>query len=457
MKKHHANYQPWEKAFDSIVTPFEEFIHKETGSGLILMACTLIALFLANSFLAEHYAHILHTELAVSLGGWELRHTLHHWINDGVMALFFMVVGLEIKREVIVGELSNFKAALMPIIAAIGGMAFPALFFYLINADGSGASGWGVPMATDIAFAVGVLVLLGSRVPKSVMAFLVGLAIVDDLGAVVVIALFYTDQIYVSWLAMAMLSLIVMILFNRFGIRKPLPYFMVGAVMWFTMLQSGVHATLSGVLIALTIPVKPKFDHKLFTQHMAELVDSLRNAQSSKQGAKKDCIIHDSETRGLLQTIENGVHSVESPLQRLEHALHLPVAFLVIPLFALANAGIPVELGSLGQTLTNPVALGVMFGLVCGKLIGVAGLTWLAVKLGFGQLPDGMNFRHLIGIGFISGIGFTMSIFISELAFTGQADNLLMAKTGVLFASLIAGVCGYLWFLMGTEKTEPAH
>ncbi|MEJ2619730.1 MAG: Na+/H+ antiporter NhaA [Candidatus Thiodiazotropha sp.] len=439
-----------------MVTPFEEFIHKETGSGLILMACTLIALLLANSFLAQHYAHLLHTELAISLGGWELRHTLHHWINDGVMALFFMVVGLEIKREVIVGELSNFKAALMPIIAAIGGMAFPALFYYLINADGSGASGWGIPMATDIAFAVGVLVLLGSRVPKSVMAFLVGLAIVDDLGAVAVIALFYTDQIYVSWLAMAMLSLTVMVLFNRFGIRKPLPYFMVGIVMWFAMLQSGVHATLAGVLTALTIPVKPKFDHKLFTQHMGELVDSLRNAQSSKQGAN-DCIIHDSETRGLLQTIENGVHSVESPLQRLEHALHLPVAFLVIPLFALANAGIPVELGSLGQTLTNPVALGVMFGLVFGKLTGVAGLTWLAVKLGFGQLPAGMTFKHLIGIGFVSGIGFTMSIFISELAFAGQADNLLMAKTGVLFASLIAGICGYLWFLLGTEKTQPNH
>jgi NhaA family Na+:H+ antiporter len=309
-------------------------------------------------------------------------------------------------------------------------------------------------MATDIAFAVGVLVLLGPRIPKSVMAFLVGLAIVDDLGAVVVIALFYTEQIYISWLALAMLSLILLVLFNRFGIRKPLPYFIVGVVMWFTMLQSGVHATLSGVLVALTIPVKPKFDHKLLTQHMSDLVDTLRNIQNSKKGAENDCIIHDSETRGLLQTIENGIHSVESPLQRLEHALHLPVAFLVIPLFALANAGIPVEMGSLGQTLTNPVALGVMFGLVLGKLIGVAGLTWLAVKLGFGQLPEGMTFKHLVGIGLVSGIGFTMSIFISELAFAGQADNLLMAKTGVLFASLIAGIGGYLWFLLGTEKNN---
>jgi NhaA family Na+:H+ antiporter len=454
MDKHNTNYQPWEKTFNRIVTPFEEFIHQETGSGLILMACTLIALFLANSVFAEGYAHLLHTELAVSLAGWELRHTLHHWINDGLMALFFMVVGLEIKREVIVGELSDFKAALMPIIAAIGGMAVPAIFFYLINAGGPGASGWGVPMATDIAFAVGVLVLLGSRVPKTVMTFLVGLAIVDDLGAVMVIALFYTEQIYTNWLIMALLSFVVLIVFNRFGIRKPLPYFLVGVVMWFAMLQSGVHATLAGVLTALTIPVKPKFDHKLFVEHMSDLLTSLRNAQGKKEEPKSDCIIHDSESRAVLQTLENGVHSVESPLQRLEHSMHLPVAFLIIPLFALANAGIPVDFGAIGQTLVHPVALGVMIGLVLGKLVGIAGLTWLAVKFGLGKLPEGMTTQHLIGVGLVSGIGFTMSIFISELGFAGQAENLLMAKTGVLFASLIAGVGGYLWFLLGTGKEK---
>ena len=454
MKKQHTNYQPWEKAFDRIVTPFEEFIHEETASGLILMVCTVVALFLANSFLAEHYAHLLHTEIAISLGSWELRHTIHHWINDGLMALFFMVVGLEIKREVIVGELSDFKAALMPIIAAIGGMVFPAIFFYLINADGSGAGGWGIPMATDIAFAVGILVLLGSRIPKSVMTFLVGLAIVDDLGAVVVIAIFYTEQIYTNWLVIALCSLVLLILLNRFGIRKPWPYFLVGTIMWFTMLQSGVHATLAGVLTALTIPVKPKFNHKLFVEHMSDLLSSLRNTQGSRKEQNDACIIHDSESRALLQTLENGVHSVESPLQRLEHTMHMPVAFIIIPLFALANAGIPVDLGALGQTITHPVALGVIIGLVLGKLTGIAGLTWLAVKLGIGKLPEGMTNMHLIGVGLVGGIGFTMSIFIAELGFAGQAENLLMAKTGVLFASLIAGIGGYLWFLLATGQTK---
>ncbi|MET0100961.1 MAG: Na+/H+ antiporter NhaA [Sedimenticola sp.] len=454
MDKNHANYQPWEKTFDKISTPFEEFIHEETASGMILMVCTIVALFLANSFLHHHYEHVLHTEIAVSLGGWELRHTLHHWINDGLMALFFMVVGLEIKREVIVGELSDFNAALMPIVAAVGGMVVPALLFYAMNIGGDGAGGWGVPMATDIAFAVGVLVLLGSRVPKTVLTFLVGLAIVDDLGAVVVIAVFYTEQIHTNWLLLSLGAFVLLIVLNLFGFRKPLPYFLVGTVMWFTMLQSGIHATLAGVLTALTIPVKPKFDHKLFVAHMSELLESLKAHQSKKDEPRSACIIHDTHSRGVLQTLENGVHSVESPLQRLEHGMHMPVAFLIIPLFALANAGIPVELSALGQTLTHPVALGVMFGLVVGKLLGIAGLTWLAVKLGLGNLPEGMNFRHLVGVGFVGGIGFTMSIFIAELGFAGQAENLLMAKTGVLFASLIAGVAGYLWLRLLSSSSE---
>ena len=446
MRKEDANYQPWEKAFDRISTPFEEFIHEESASGLILMVCTVIALVLANSRLQGLYSHVLHAEFALSLGGWELRHTLHHWINDGLMALFFMVVGLEIKREVIVGELSDPKAALMPVIAAVGGMLTPALVFYGLNVGTPGADGWGVPMATDIAFAVGVLVLLGSRVPRSVVTFLVGLAIVDDLGAVVVIALFYTDQIFLNWLTLAGVAFLVLVILNRFGIRKPLPYFVIGTLMWFAMLQSGVHATLAGVLTALTIPVRPRFDHRLFIEHMNDILAALRRSHESDNRRRSDCIIHDGESRALLQTLENGVHSVESPLQRLEHAMHMPVAFVVIPLFALANAGIPVDPGSLGETLSHPVALGVMAGLVLGKLLGVAGLTALAVRFGVGTLPEGMNMRHLVGVGLVSGIGFTMSIFIAELGFAGQPESLLMAKTGVLFASIFTGVAGYLWF-----------
>lgn len=450
MDKNEANLQPWEHAFGRIATPFEDFIHDETAAGLILIGCTIIALFLANGFLHHHYEHLLHAEIAVSFGNFELRHTLHHWINDGLMTLFFFVVGLEIKREVIVGELSNVSAALMPIIAAVGGMVVPALLFYVVNMGGEGEHGWGVPMATDIAFAVGVLVLLGSRVPKTVLTFLVGLAIVDDLGAVIVIAIFYTEQIHMNWLALSGVALLALIGLNRIGIRKPWPYFLIGILMWFTMLQSGVHATLAGVLTALTIPVKPKFDHKLFVNHMSSLLQSLKDRpQKEKQ---HECIIHDAHSRAVLQTLENGIHSVESPLQRLEHNMHLPVAFLIIPLFALANAGIPIDLSAIPQTVTHPVALGVMFGLIVGKFLGISGLTWLALKLGIGKLPEGMTIKHLIGVGFVGGIGFTMSIFIAELGFAGQAENLLMAKTGVLFASLIAGAIGYFWLRLTSSR-----
>ncbi|MCU7938507.1 MAG: Na+/H+ antiporter NhaA [gamma proteobacterium symbiont of Bathyaustriella thionipta] len=453
MKKTDTNFQPWEKSFDKIMTPFEEFIHEETTSGLILMMSAILAMFLANSFLSHHYEHILHTELAISLGGMgELRYTLHHWINDGLMAFFFLVVGLEIKREVIVGELSDPKAAMMPIIAAIGGMLVPAMLFFFLNINTDAATGWGVPMATDIAFAVGVLVLLGSRVPRTVLTFLVGLAIVDDLGAVVVIALFYTEQIFINWLALAIISLIILVIFNRMGIRKPLPYFIVGTILWFAMLQSGVHATLAGVLVALTIPVKPKFDHTLFVDHMSDVLNHLKASQNKNNDTKNTCIIHDNDSRAMLQTLENGVHSVESPLQRLEHAMHMPVAFIVIPLFALANAGIPVDISTIGQTLSHPVALGVMAGLILGKLIGVAGITWLAIKFGLGKLPEGMTGHHLIGVGFLAGIGFTMSIFIAELGFANNSEYLLMAKTGVLFASIIAGTCGYLWLRLTAKN-----
>ncbi len=449
------NFQPWEKTFEKIASPFEEFIHQETASGMILIACTLLAMFLANSLFLHGYESILHTKIAISIYGLgELKYSLHHWINDGLMAFFFLVVGLEIKREVIVGELSNVKAAMMPIIAAMGGMLVPALLFYSINVGTDAADGWGIPMATDIAFAVSILVLLGSRVPKTVLTFLVALAIVDDLGAVVVIALFYTEQIYMNWLILAAFFLLVLILFNLLGIRKPTPYFIVGALLWLAMLQSGIHATLAGVLMALTIPVRPQFDHALFVDHMEEILQRLRKIKNDNaKQSKEACIIHDNESRALLQTLEDGVHAVESPLQRLEHSMHMPVAFLILPLFALANAGIPVDVGLLGQTFQHPVTLGVMTGLVAGKVIGVAGLTWLAVRAGVGQLPQGMTMSHLLGVGFLSGIGFTMSIFIAELGFKGNPEYLLMAKTGILFASLFAGITGFLWLYLTGRKS----
>ncbi|MGB0711947.1 MAG: Na+/H+ antiporter NhaA [Gammaproteobacteria bacterium] len=435
-----------EKKFNRVLTPFEEFIHDETAGGIVLMVCTVIALVLANSPLAGAYQHILHTPIAFSVGDWTLEHTLHHWINDGLMALFFFLVGLEIKREVLVGELARPQQAMLPIIAALGGMIVPALFYTAVNAGGPAAHGWGIPMATDIAFAVGIMVLLGKRVPPSLFTFLVALAIVDDLGAVAVIAVFYTETLVYDALfaALAMLGLLVFL--NLLGVRKPLPYAIVGILMWLAMLKSGVHATVAGVLTAWTIPAKSKFNPETFARLMQKLVSRYNEARAKTRAGDQACMIADQQhRRGIVQSLENGVHLMETPLQRLEHMYHLPVAFIIIPLFALANAGIPIEFSKIGEAVAHPAALGVILGLVLGKVIGIAGCALLAVKLGFGQMPQGANAKHIIGAGLLGGVGFTMSIFIAELGFPGHPELLLMAKTGILFASLIAGVAGYLF------------
>ncbi|MBF0447223.1 MAG: Na+/H+ antiporter NhaA [Magnetococcales bacterium] len=433
-------HAPWEKAFDRILLPFEEFIHRQTTSSLILMASALLALFWANSDFATSYQHMVHTTIGFQFGTWVLEKSLHHWVNDGLMTLFFLLVGLELKREILVGELSDLRQAVLPIVAAIGGMVVPALFYWMVVPAGNMASGWGIPMATDIAFAIGALSLLGSRVPKALITFLVALAIIDDLGAVIVIAVAYTEQIHGGALMAAALLLALLIAMNRMGVRKPLPYFVIGTFLWLALLKSGVHATLAGVLMALTIPAKGKYDTGLFSRRVKELMgrfDANANADNN--------IMTNSQLQGIVQTLENGIHRVESPLQRLEHAMHYPVAFLIIPFFALINAGVPVEFSALGAILTEPVTLGVMVGLVMGKLIGITGSCWLALRMGVGQLPKDVRFAQIIGVGFLSGIGFTMSIFISELAFSQEPGYLLMAKTGILFASIFAGIVGFFW------------
>lgn len=450
-----AQHAPWEKAFDKVVTPFEEFIHHESTSGFLLMACAVTALVLANSALHHGYEHVLHTPIGFSIGEWRLEYSLHHWINDGLMWLFFFLVGLEIKREVLVGQLSDFRAALLPIIAAIGGMVVPASLYALLNAGGEGSAGWGVPMATDIAFAVGVLVLLGSRVPKSLLTFLVALAIVDDLGAVAVIAIFYTDNLVWEALGTAMVLLGVLIAFNRFGIRSPVPYFIVGTFLWMAFLKSGVHATVAGILTAWTIPARSKFDGDAFGGKIQGLSERIQQRRQANQSCS--VMENEDERRGVIQTLIDGIHMVETPLQRLEHSLHVPVAFIVVPLFALANAGIPIHLDQIGAVVGNPITLGIMLGLVLGKLIGIAGLSLLAVRLGIGQLPEGTTPRHLVGVGLLGGIGFTMSIFIAELGFKGQEEALILAKTGVLFASVIAGIAGFLWLRSGSRPVTASN
>ena len=431
---------PWEKAFDRILTPFEEFIHRQTTSGLLLMGTAILALVLANSALSGLYRHLVEIPIGITVGGWTLEKTLHHWVNDGLMVLFFFLVGLELKREILIGELAHPRQAALPIVAAIGGMVLPALIYLAFNPGGDAARGWGIPMATDIAFAIGALVLLAHRVPKSLITFLVALAIVDDLGAVVVIALFYTEQLHWQPLLAGATLLAVLVAANLAGIRQPLPYLLLGAMLWLALLKSGVHATLAGVLTAFTIPARPKYDPTRFSRHVKELM--VRFDASHRPGKS---ILTNEELRAVVQTLENGVRKVVAPLQRLEHSLHLPVAFLVIPVFAFINAGIPIHMERLGAALGHPVTLGVIFGLVLGKFAGIAGATWLALRLGIAQLPAHTRFRQIAGVALLAGIGFTMAIFIAELGFAAHPEYLLMAKTGVLLASTLAGLGGYLW------------
>ena len=440
---------PWEKAFDKVISPLEEFIHRQTTSGILLMLCGVIALVIANSQIADAYHHFFKQYLTVGLENFQLSKSLHHWINDGLMAFFFLVVGLELKREILVGELANVKQAMLPIIAAVGGMLVPALIYFSINPSGHTANGWGIPMATDIAFALGALALLGKRIPQSLLMFLIALAIVDDLGAVIVIALFYTDTINFQALGLVGLFTSTLIFLNLAGVRNLLPYSIVGVFLWVAMLKSGVHATLAGVLLAFIVPMKPKYDPKRFLSLINDKVKSIKDVYK-----KDENIITNDALRSKVRALAIGTNLVQAPAQILESKLHLPTAYLIIPIFALANAGVPIDWSNMDGIVTHPVALGIILGLVLGKLIGIAGFSWIAIKAGVCDLPKGLNFNHIVGVAFMGGIGFTMSIFIAELGFAGFDEDLLMAKTGILFASLAAGVTGFIWLYLTTKKTE---
>jgi NhaA family Na+:H+ antiporter len=437
----------WEKSFDRLLTPLEEFIHRQTTSGVLLMICAVIALVIANSSLHDQYEHLLHTEIGISLGSYTFSLSIHHWINEGLMAAFFFIMGLELKRELMVGELSSPKQALLPIMAAIGGMVVPALFYLALNTSGPNATGWGIPMATDIAFAIGALSLMGNRVPKSLVTFLIALAIVDDLGAVAVIALFYTENLNLVALAYAGACTLLLMALNLGGIRRPLPYAGVGGLLWIAMLTSGIHATIAGIVVAFMIPIRPKFEPEVFVQRVKDT--SVKMLESISEQAD---IIKNNRFRSLVTSLGDGVRLVQAPAQRLEHSLHLPVAYLVIPVFALANAGIPVDFSGFSQYFQNSITQGVLAGLVLGKPVGIAGLTWLTVKMGWANLPAGLNMNHILGVSLLGGIGFTMSIFIADLGFANSPQDLLMAKTGILLASALAGFAGFFWLMMHTKK-----
>lgn len=444
-------YAPWEKTFQKVATPLEHFIHAQTTTGIILMFMTLVALLLANSPLYEYYADVFHLKISLNVGSWKLSHSLHHWINDGLMAIFFFLIGLEIKRNILVGELSNIRVAILPILAALGGMIIPALIYITINNGLETQNGWGIPMATDIAFAISALVLLKKRVSPSLVTFLIALAIVDDLGAVVVIAVFYTEQIHLLPLALAGVSFLIMVAFNRFGIHAILPYFLVGMFLWFFMLESGVHATIAGVIAAMAIPSKPKYTPDDFTQHMRNNLDEYDNYPVAT-----DYSLHEKQ-KALLINMSEKINSIESPSARLEQTLHLPVSLLVIPLFALANAGVSINFSEMNEALLQPISFGIILGLLFGKVLGIAGVSYIAVKTKIAQLPDNSSMSQVFGVSLLGGIGFTMSIFVAELAFYGNASYIFQAKIGILAASLLAGLSGYLWLRFIAQKPHPAQ
>lgn len=434
-----------------VVSPVQEFMHKSAAGGIVLMLATIIALVLANSPLRQGYEELLHLYVGFTAGSFALKLSLLHWINDGLMALFFLLVGLEIKREIIVGELSNARVALLPIVAALGGAVVPALIYLAFNVGGAGNRGWAVPMATDIAFTLGVVALLGRRVPLSLKIFLTAVAIADDLIAVLVIALFYTSQVNFAALNLAFGVLAVLMVCNFLGVRRLLVYLGLGLVVWVAFLQSGVHATIAGVLVAWTIPARIRINPALFVAQANALLEHFnRNCRPADQIGP---MLTDEHQQSTLAELEELCEGVQSPLQRLEQALHVPVSFVIVPIFALANAGVPLSLQGLSGD-GGRVAWGIVAGLLLGKPIGLLGASFLAIRSGAAWLPAGTTWRHMVGAAVLCGIGFTMSLFVASLGF-GESALLGSAKTGILAASLVAGVAGYALLARVKEVETP--
>jgi len=440
---------PVEKRLEDIMPPFQRFTHDQKTGSILLIICTLAALLLANSSFDRDYESLLLTETGLVFGDWSLAMSLRHWINEGLMSLFFFVLGLEIKRELLVGELRGARRSLPMIAAALGGMLVPALLYAAFNAGTPLVHGWGIPMATDTAFAVGVLALLHKHIPAGLTAFLTALAILDDLGAILVIAVFYTASLDLSFLAAAALLLMLLIVLNMIGIRRPSMYFLVGGLVWLAMLGSGVHPTVAGVLVALTVPARPKRGPKWFVKQTHELAEEFA---SLERGSDKPLLGEEAQ-HAVAEQVQDTVEKATTPLQRWESYLETPVALLVMPVFALANAGIPLNLQGLSGLWSEPFAQGIILGLVLGKAVGITSMTWISLRLGLGQLPAGVRMRHIAGIGLLGGMGFTMSIFITNLGFTSEPAALVTAKTAILLASLVAGIAGFLFLRLPGHAT----
>jgi NhaA family Na+:H+ antiporter len=430
-----------------VVGPFQRFFKVEAASGILLIIATAIAMIWANSGLSDSYQRIINWELSVQVGEvFKLSKPLILWINDGLMAVFFFVVGLEIKREILVGELSTFRQAALPIFAAIGGMLVPALVFIALQGSKPGAEGWGIPMATDIAFSLGILSLLGKRVPIALKVFLAAFAIADDLGAVVVIAAFYSPAIEWNYIIVALVLYVLLAVILRTGMRSGTVFLIAGGFIWYYVLKSGLHPTIAGIMLAFIVPVGRSIKLGVFNRIMKLNLTPFGASES------EDRLFLNKEQLNALDNIETYVEKVHSPLQYLEHKMHAITSFFVMPVFALANAGVPLHAPA-GEHVIGQLSLNLALALVAGKVIGILVFSWIGVRLKFTELPEGTSWVNMAGLGFLGGIGFTMSIFISSLAY-GDAAILNLAKIGIIIGSLVAGISGYL-ILRKTLKPLP--
>lgn len=438
-----------QRGLENIQDPFSNFIRAQTTSSLFLLVATVAALWWANSAYSSSYQNLVHTPIGFFVGEFQLQASLKHIINDGLMVIFFFLLGLEIKREVLAGDLAQPANRRMLVFCAVGGMVCPAVIYSLFNWSFDSQIGWGIPMATDTAFALGVLTLVRKHIPTSLLAFIVGLAIVDDVGAILVIALFYTQEISAIHLSGAFALIAFLAAANYAGVRQPFFYIIAAVAVWWMMLKSGVHPTVAGVAIALTVPARPQLSSAKLLNRAKSTISSLqtKTTQVDVLASKRD---HEQ-----VLAVRDFAERASTPLRRWEYALDLPVALFILPLFALANAGVTFSLSSFIDSLQHPIGLGVISGLVIGKFIGISGACWLALRYNIGCLPEGVNFQHIIGVSFIAGIGFTMSTFIAALGFDAQPEHLHNAKTSILVASVLSAMLGVFYIrFIATKKAQ---
>jgi NhaA family Na+:H+ antiporter len=428
----------------TLVTPFQKFVKIESLSGILLFGSMIAALILANSPLGENFLDIFQYKVGFGTTDFQLVKPLILWINDGLMAVFFFVIGLEIKRELLIGELNSVRKATLPLFAAMGGMIFPVAFFFILNRNPATASGWGIPMATDIAFSLAILGLLGKRVPIGLKIFLTAFAIVDDLGAVLVIAIFYSGTLNWTLAGTAVLLLGLLFLLSYLGIYHKVLVLTLGIVIWVLFLKAGIHPTIAGVLLAFTIPLRRRVGVEAYARKLKNLVNSI------EENEDKSTPLLTREQIEEIDNLEDWTEQVQSPLQHMEHKLHNWVAFLIMPLFALANSGVVLKGGA--QPDWN-LGSAVFFGLIAGKFTGVALLSWIGVKLGVAALPEGVSFKQVLGVALLAGVGFTMSIFVANLAFFDEPVFLDSAKLGTLAGSFTAGIAGYLFLRFSSGPT----